>query len=55
MTSLLFDDAEFLSPCADEISVITGISMGRFLPRVLSEAYKGTFLPESDMKSELDQ
>jgi hypothetical protein len=23
MTSLFFDDAEFLSPCADEISVIT--------------------------------
>jgi hypothetical protein len=23
MTSLLFDDAEFLSPCADKISVIT--------------------------------
>jgi hypothetical protein len=23
MTSFLFDDAEFFSPCADEISVIT--------------------------------
>jgi hypothetical protein len=29
MTSLLFDDVEFLSPCADEILVITHMVDGR--------------------------
>jgi hypothetical protein len=54
--------AGLLRPCAFTFSFPVldgifkeGISMGRFLPRVLSEADKGTFLPESDMKSELDQ
>jgi len=35
MTSLLFDDAEFLLPCADEISVITLINFEGLIRSIL--------------------
>jgi hypothetical protein len=37
MTSLLFDDVDFLSPCADEISVITICLLRPLRPMIFQE------------------